>query len=192
MCVNSRKQEKSSPEWRLTVKTASKRKPVRAIQRRKARKRAHKAQQQAIVARPTVSEAIEQVLLSGNLVNLSTEQRLEYYSKVCQSLGLNPLTRPFEYISFEGKLQLYARKDCTEQIRKIHGIAITESIGSHEDTLYIVSVKACDRHGRTDTGTGVVDLANLKGKDRANAIMKCETKAKRRATLSMAGLGFLD
>src|ERR1035441_6673147 len=93
--------------------TKPKRKPVRAIQRRKARKRAHKAQQQAIVARPTVSEAIEQVLLSGNLVNLSTEQRLEYYSKVCQSLGLNPLTRPFEYISFEGKLQLYARKDCT-------------------------------------------------------------------------------
>jgi hypothetical protein len=37
-----------------------------------------------------------------------------------------------------------------------------------------------------------VSLHNLKGEALANAIMKCETKAKRRVTLSICGLGLLD
>jgi hypothetical protein len=174
------------------VKTASKRKVSAKI----ARRTRHIAPQRALAtikaAPPTVSEAIEQVLLTGNLISLTVEQRLEYYKKVCESLGLNPLTRPFDYIAFDGKLQLYARKDCTEQLRKLHGIAIIEASGNKEDGLYVVQVKAQDRHGRTDTGTGAVVIEGLKGINLANAIMKAETKAKRRATLSMAGLGFLD
>ena len=35
-------------------------------------------------------------------------------------------------------------------------------------------------------------LGTLKGDALANALMKCETKAKRRVTLSIAGLGWLD
>jgi hypothetical protein len=165
----------------------------KAVQRRRTRE--IKPQRQHAIVKappPTVSEVIEQVLIGGNLASLSVPQRLEYYNAVCKSLGLNPLTRPFEYIAFEGKLQLYARKDCTEQLRKIHGIAVVSSESDMEDGMLVVHVKVQDKHGRTDTGTGAVDLTNLKGKERANAIMKCETKAKRRATLSMAGLGFLD
>jgi hypothetical protein len=173
------------------MKAASKRK-VSAKLARRTRHIAPQRQQAIVKAVPTVAEAIEKVLLGGDLSSLSVDQRLEYYNAVCKSLGLNPLTRPFAYIAFDGKLMLYARKDCTEQLRKIHGIAIVESNGSMEDGFYTVFVKAQDKHGRTDTGTGVVEIGNLKGKDRANAIMKCETKAKRRATLSMAGLGFLD
>jgi hypothetical protein len=37
-----------------------------------------------------------------------------------------------------------------------------------------------------------VPIANLKGEARANAFMKAETKAKRRVTLSICGLGILD
>ena len=46
--------------------------------------------------------------------------------------------------------------------------------------------------GRTDESTGVVSIGNLKGDFLANACMKAETKAKRRVTLSIVGLGFLD
>lgn len=49
-----------------------------------------------------------------------------------------------------------------------------------------------DRSGRTDCATGAVPLGNLKGEALANALMKAETKAKRRATLSICGLGLLD
>ena len=40
--------------------------------------------------------------------------------------------------------------------------------------------------------TGAVPIAGLKGEEFANALMKAETKAKRRATLSICGLGVLD
>ena len=39
---------------------------------------------------------------------------------------------------------------------------------------------------------GAVNIAGLKGEAYANAIMKAETKAKRRATLDLLGLGVLD
>jgi hypothetical protein len=58
--------------------------------------------------------------------------------------------------------------------------------------LYVVTARAKDRHGREDECTGAVPLGHLKGDDLANALMRAETKAKRRVTLSIAGLGWLD
>src|SRR5690606_33168556 len=43
-----------------------------------------------------------------------------------------------------------------------------------------------------DMAMGAVALTNKRGEDLANALMKAETKAKRRATLSICGLGILD
>jgi hypothetical protein len=40
--------------------------------------------------------------------------------------------------------------------------------------------------------TGAVSIVNVNGEARANAMMKAETKAKRRVTLSICGLGMLD
>ncbi len=65
---------------------------------------------------------IEDVLMRGDLSKLTDQQRLEYYNRVCTSVGLNPLTRPMEYIVLNGKLQLYARRDAADQLRKLHGI----------------------------------------------------------------------
>jgi hypothetical protein len=148
----------------------------------------------AIVRREPVSlaESIEKALIVGDLAPLSVEQRLDYYKKVCLSLGLNPLTRPFDYIAFQGKMFLYARKDCTDQLRKIHGVSVTSMKKEVGDGYHSVEVEVRNRLGRTDTGTGVVFTGGLKGVDLANAMMKAETKAKRRATLSICGLGFLD
>ena len=39
---------------------------------------------------------IESVLAKGDLSKLTEHQRADYYVKLCQSLGLNPLTQPFE------------------------------------------------------------------------------------------------
>ena len=58
--------------------------------------------------------------------------------------------------------------------------------------IYIVTARAKDRTGREDESTGAVPLGNLKGDALANALMKAETKSKRRVTLSIAGLGWLD
>ena len=49
---------------------------------------------------------MEKALLTGDLSKMTSTERLQYYSRVCESLGLNPLTRPFDYITLNGKLTL--------------------------------------------------------------------------------------
>ena len=137
-------------------------------------------------------QAIETVLLDGDLNQLKPEQRLEYYKAVCDSVGLNPLTQPFAYIKLNGKLKLYALKGATDQIRKVHGVSITKLEHQETEGAYIVTAYARDLTGMEDSDIGVVSIANLKGDNLANAMMKAVTKAKRRVTLSMCGLGMLD
>jgi hypothetical protein len=111
---------------------------------------------------------------------------------VCKSLGLNAMTKPFEYLTLNGKLRLYALRDCADQLRRLHGISIYIASREKMSDIYVVTARAKDRTGREDESTGAVPLGNLKGDALANALMKAETKAKRRVTLSIAGLGWLD
>lgn len=142
----------------------------------------------------TPFQVIEKVITAGDLNAMKPEERIAFYWRTCESLGLNPLTRPFEYISLNGKLTLYARKDATEQLRKVHRVTVTELRREKDPELGIYTVYAHgrDRDGREDEATGVVTTKGLSGEALANAIMKAETKAKRRLTLSLVGLGFLD
>ena len=135
---------------------------------------------------------MERVIAQGDLSALTPEQRVSYYNAVCQSLGVNPLTRPFEYIVLDGKLTLYARKDCTEQLRKLNGVSIWKTEQREEADCWIVTAYAKTSDGREDIDDGVVYIKGQLGPARANAIMKAITKAKRRVTLSVCGLGFLD
>jgi hypothetical protein len=138
------------------------------------------------------AEAIEKVLINGDLSDFTPELRIEYYNRLCASLGLNPLTRPFEFTKFQGKLVLYARKDCAEQLRKINGISIYKLETAREGEFIKARAYAKDATGREDIATGVLWVGDLRGQDLANAEMKAETKAKRRVTLSISGLGILD
>jgi hypothetical protein len=146
--------------------------------------------QQAIQKRDA-SESLEKVLLTGDLSQLSAADRILYYRQTCESLGLNPLTKPFEYIKLNGKLTLYARKDATDQLRKLHAVSIAAPDIQQIDNLIIVTVVATDRDGRTDSDIGVVGKGDMGG-NVGNALMKAVTKAKRRVTLSICGLGMLD
>jgi hypothetical protein len=137
-------------------------------------------------------EVLEQVLIGGDLSGLTSQQRADYYGAVCRSLGLNPLTKPFEYLTLNGKLRLYALRDCADQLRRLHGISIYITNRERLQDLYVVTARAKDHTGREDESTGAVALGTLKGDALANALMKAETKAKRRVTLSLAGLGWLD
>lgn len=144
------------------------------------------------VAPIEMSKTLESVLLAGDLSKLSTADRLFYYTKVCESVGLNPLTRPFDYLTLNGKMVLYAKRDATDQLRKIHGVSVNITGRETIEDVYVVTAKARDKSGREDESTGAVTIGNLKGDARANALMKAETKAKRRVTLSICGLGLLD
>lgn len=137
------------------------------------------------------AELQEKVLLGGDLARLTPGERLSYYNAVCISVGLNPLTRPFEYLSLNGKLVLYARKDCTDQLRDLHGISIQIVGREVVDGCYVVTAQGKNMTERTDESIGAVPLPTSPA-DKANAMMKAETKSKRRVTLSICGLGMLD
>lgn len=146
---------------------------------------------------PSNSEKAEAIFLTGDLSKLSEGERTKYILRVCESQGLNPLTRPIEYLTLQGKMILYARKDCTDQLRKIHNVSVVivsrEITQIFEHTFYVVTARATLPNGRTDERIGVVPLSkSMSQNDIANALMKAETKAGRRVTLSICGMGVLD
>lgn len=161
---------------------------------------------------PSPAEIIERVLIAGDLSSLNERERIAYYHQVCESLGLNHLTRPFAYIVLDGRLTLYALKACAEQLRELHKVSITRIERSDEDANHVVTAYASKGDGRVDIDIGAVSLMHpplrrndrgrmepnplagtpLDGTDAANARMKAITKAKRRVTLSICGLGLLD
>ena len=140
----------------------------------------------------TAGEIMESVIVRGDLALLQPEERARYYSTVCQSVGLNPLTKPFEYITLNGKLTLYARKDATDQLRSLRGVSVAIVSRERVDDVYVVTARATMPDGRVDESIGAVWLGKTTGEALANALMKAETKAKRRVTLSICGLGMLD
>src|SRR5262245_609028 len=150
-------------------------------------------EQPPLARREPVSDAlVEQVLVAGDLAQLTPAQRASYYLETCRSLGLNPLTRPFEYLSINGTPTLYARKDATDQLRRLHGISVEIVDREQSDDLYVVRARATTPEGRVDEATGAVSITGLKGEALGNAIMRAETKSKRRVTLSIVGLGWTD
>lgn len=163
----------------------------------------------------TAADIIESVVITGDLAALAPEQRVAYYNRVCQSLGLNPLTKPFDYIKLNGKLTLYAKRDATDQLRRQYGVSVAIVNRERADGVFSVTAHATLPDGRTDESIGAVPIVypetvqewqgnqrinrphpkagqQLTGEDLANAYMKAETKAKRRVTLSIVGLGWLD
>lgn len=163
-----------------------------------------------IAADPTsdeVAEIMRQVIVGGDLARLSPVARMQYYSRVCESVGLNPLTKPFEFIPMKAdgggsRLVLYATKSATDQLRMKYGISVSDIRVEVLEKEIVATAIVSDRTGRTDADVGVVsteyyhfkrrETIKLGGEELANARMKAVTKAKRRATLSFCGLGMLD
>lgn len=137
-------------------------------------------------------DLIEKITLQNDLAGLTPLQKVQYVQGVCSSMGLNHLTQPIRLMKFNGKEIPYVTKDGGEQLRKINGISINKIETKVVDGIYIVTSYASTSDGREDSSTGVICISGLKGDALANAMMKAETKAKRRVTLSICGLGFLD
>jgi hypothetical protein len=135
---------------------------------------------------------IERVIIHGDLRQLNPQQKVSYYNAVCESVGLNPLTQPFQYLVLSGREVLYARREATDQLRHLHNVSVVIRARETMEDCYIVTALASLPDGRTDESIGAVPIAGLKGEVRANALMKAETKAKRRVTLAICGLGMLD
>jgi len=152
-------------------------------------------EQKAIVSKESSQlEIASKIVLEGNIAGLSTEEKVKYVNNLCRQYGLNPHGAPFKIMRFrDGKESLYADRGGAAQIRTVKGVS-TKIVSAETDSLGIrtVRVQAILPSGRTEDGTGSVSVAGLKGVALENAYMKAETKAKRRATLDLIGLGCPD
>lgn len=152
-----------------------------------------------------IQAVLDKIAVSGgDLKDLNESEKATYYAYFCETVGLNPVTQPLSYMTLKGKLTLYAKKDCTDQLRSLKKISCV--IVSREFTpggdVFQVTAQAITPDGRKDESIGAVSvmkydeskktMVKQTGEELANSLMKAETKSKRRVTLSICGLGMLD
>lgn len=150
------------------------------------------------------SKILGNMFVGGDIAALDAQGKWDYTKGLCERLGLDPYTQPFGLIKGkDGKLKLYAKKETAEQLIALYDVTCDtmKDEWKVELGIYIVYAKAivpatATKPERSQTARGVVSLTDkngaLTGEDLANAIMKAETKARRRATLAALGLSFLD
>jgi len=140
----------------------------------------------------TQSRVIDSLVTRGDISLLNAQDRARYYIEYCKQLGLNPATQPLAILRLNGKEVLYPTRGATDQLAAIHllnreiidGPKVVDLAGTK---LVYAVCRATHPNGRVETAVATVPLT-----DPVNVLMKCETKAKRRATLSILGLGLLD
>lgn len=146
---------------------------------------------QALEAQNRQNADVVALVTKGDLSKLSSEELVRVYIARCDALGLDVRATPFEVINFKGKTVLYPTKEAAEQLRRLNGISTTVVEESYNESTGImrVRIRGVDRNGREDEEIAAIFTKGMQGIDLANAYMKCITKAKRRLTLSMCGLG---
>jgi len=139
-----------------------------------------------------VESAIAQMQASGkDTGSLTAQQRAGYVTALCRALRLNPLTSPVQFIKLNGKEVLYVTRTATDQLAAIHGlnrktVRGPEIVDIAGTKIAICAVEVTLPNGRSETATATLPVA-----DPAMLYMKLETKAKRRGTLAILGLGLL-
>lgn len=165
---------------------------------------------QPAVQEPTAAPAIAisgdimQEVMGGNLERLTPAQRVELHNAVCASVGLNPLTHPFDFIHFPArrgeaaKTILYPNATAFSQLTAMHKLSIDFS-PLHEDQERGLMIQWCSV---TDGVRAAKDMAvistegrrqdgstyKLTGQAYGDAMMKVMTKARRRAVSAFCGL----
>lgn len=147
---------------------------------------------------PLSDDVMLALVAGGDCSRLSPAQKMAYYRARCDAAGLDPRTQPFGFIrtrdrrTGEAREVLYALKATTDQLSAIHGIVCEIVSQATEGGIRTVTVRAKAKDGRQTDDIGAVNVQGLQGDDLCNALMRAVTKAKRRAILSLCGLGMLD
>jgi len=138
------------------------------------------------------AETMQSLISGGDCSKLTPAQQTAYYVARCEAAGLDPRAQPFAFMTLNGKRVLYALKAASDQLAAKHGVRMTIVSQVTEDGIRIVTVHAEAKDGRQTEEIGALPVKGLIGDAMANALMKTVTKAKRRAVLSLCGLGMLD
>jgi hypothetical protein len=142
-------------------------------------------------------------LRTGDLSTLPEPEHDRVLVKMCAHYGLDPVLRPFCIIPAQGKKIWYATKTSTDMVASRDKLTRKFKERRIDKDLMICEIimEITDGH-RIEEGTAVVTIGEfvrdpktgaigeqmMRGEALANAMMRCETKAKRRATLAWFGM----
>lgn len=159
-----------------------------------------------------IGQLMEAAVLKGDLAQFTPRQKVDYVVEWCKSLGLNPLSRPFDILKDKsGKEVIYLNVSGAAQLRGNRGVSCKVTKAGIEGDLYVVRVQATTRDGRYDEDMGAIPIVKeggewtesasgkryfkrngqketLTGEALATAMKHAESSAKRRVTLSILGL----
>ena len=137
------------------------------------------------------ASAVMSVVRRGDLSGLTPEEKTRYLIALCESLGLNPMTQPIQFLKFQGREIAYVTRGATDQLAARAGLSRTIVEGPDLRDYGGTKLVYCKAEGRLPNGRVDSSIATIRGAIDENILMKAESKAKRRVTLSILGLGML-
>ncbi len=139
-----------------------------------------------------IKKLLGQFGANGSIKHLDDSSKRVLLAKICNAVGLNQYTMPFRiYRDVNGDEFVYATKECCAQLRHLNNISITSLEERIDGDFAICKVSGINKHGRVSFEIGSVNISILEGQDKSNGQMWAVTKAKRRLTLDLSGLGVL-
>jgi len=138
---------------------------------------------------------------NGETGHFSVGEKGKLLSFICDEYGLNPTFVPFNFIMFQGKERLYLTKVGCDAIANNKQLTRTITTRHYDADTNIYTVSAIVSDGvRKEEASASVFCAGFDNKKQAyvrmtgealaNAYLKTESKAKRRATLAFIGFAF--
>jgi len=152
------------------------------------------AQEIKKAAQRALPAAAVKASMAGNWDKVSEDDRMRFIKHMCDSLEIPLVLNPFRFISMRGKTVLYATAEAAFSLARKNKLTI-QIMEEHYDTdsmIKTVRVRATFPNGQFTDDVGKLFMGGITSQDRANAEMKCITKAKRRAILSSLGLSILE
>jgi hypothetical protein len=135
----------------------------------------------------------ELALMRGNLQGLTKGQIADVVAMLADKMGVDPSLAPIDVIpTREGKLVPYINARGAAQLRRMHNLeVIAMELVKERPGLVVLRCTLRRGDGSTDMAIGAAEYREDRPQDEANAWMRAETKAKRRATMSAVGI-FLE
>ena len=141
---------------------------------------------------PLLEELLAQAHADGkDTRSLEPADRKAVLVGLARKLGLNPMSNAVMFLLTNGRETLYVTKQGTDQIAAAARLQRETIKGPEVVTIEGRKLVFCQVRATHPDGRSEVSTATLALMDPVNDLMKCETKAKRRATLSVCGLGLL-
>jgi hypothetical protein len=149
---------------------------------------------------------IKEYFRSGNIAQLNADEQDFIKAKLCERYNLDPVLRPFELISFAGGQQkFYMTASATNQLANVLGLTreVVQLELDEQRMIAKCTVRVSNPNNRSETCNAFIAISKfappkerggiptkvlLEGEDLANTLMKLETKAKRKATMSFFGI----